>query len=63
MTRVHHVIPNPEGGWAVLAEGEFEPVRRFRTKETAIEFAERLSRIENATLVVHDGEERRERSH
>jgi hypothetical protein len=56
MARAHHVVPNHlEGGWDVKAEGEFEAIRHFRSKDRAVEFARDLSRIEAAALVIHDG--------
>jgi hypothetical protein len=49
------VVPNArDGGWDVKAEGEFEPIRHFRRKEAAVEFAERLGAIERAEVVVHE---------
>ncbi|MBI5439730.1 MAG: DUF2188 domain-containing protein [Deltaproteobacteria bacterium] len=55
MARAHHVVPNAQdGGWDVKAEGEFEPIRHFRRKEDAVDFARGLSRIEMAELIVHD---------
>jgi hypothetical protein len=55
MTRAHHVVSNEDsGGWDVRAEGEFEPIRHFREKEKAVEFARELSAVEQTELVIHD---------
>jgi hypothetical protein len=54
MQRIHYVVPARDGGWDVRQEGEFERIRHYEQKEQAVEFARRLSELEETELVIED---------
>lgn len=50
---IYHVIPNLSKGWSVTRSGATRAVKRFETKEAAIEYARGLSLSQEAELFVH----------
>jgi Uncharacterized protein conserved in bacteria (DUF2188) len=51
--RVHHVVPKPEGGWAVKMEGTAEAIKVFATKGDAVELAREISHKQSTGIVIH----------
>ena len=51
--RVHHVVPNPSGGWSVTRGGATRASRRFETKEEAISWGRSLSKRKGTVFAIH----------
>lgn len=48
-----HVVPSPNGGWAVRKSGAERATRVFGTQQAAEKFARTLAKKENAELYIH----------
>ena len=48
-----HVVPNPNGGWAVKSEGSSRAVKSFETQNHAVSWARSKSKREGLDLIVH----------
>jgi hypothetical protein len=49
----HHVVPDPEGGWAVRRGGASRSSGRFGTRREAETWGRRLSMRQGTELVIH----------
>ena len=49
----YHIIPNPHGGWCVKRSGATRAVKRFDTKEDAVEYSRDLIMSQEVELFVH----------
>jgi hypothetical protein len=52
--RSYHVISNPNGGWSVKKDGSHRASKRFKTKSSAKEWAQNISRNQKVDLYIHD---------
>lgn len=50
----YHVVPHPDGGWAVKRGGSARIISRHRTKQDAVDNARKLSRRQGAELRIHN---------
>ena len=50
----HHVVPHPDGGWAVKRGGSTRIISRHRTKQDAVDSARKLSRRQGTELRIHN---------
>jgi hypothetical protein len=48
-----HVVPHPNGGWAVKKGGARRATKRFSTKHAAITYGRRISKSQGTELYVH----------
>ncbi|HCU57406.1 MAG TPA: hypothetical protein DF984_04125 [Anaerolineaceae bacterium] len=48
-----HVVPNPNGGWAVRKGGSDRVTRTFTKQSDAISFAKYISKNQGAELYIH----------
>ena len=48
-----HIMPHPDGGWQVKAEGSTKATKRFKTKEEAVAYAKTVSKNQGTTIVPH----------
>ena len=48
-----HVVPHPDGGWAVRKGGSLRATRIFDSQYGAVRYARRLSRSLGAELYIH----------
>jgi Uncharacterized protein conserved in bacteria (DUF2188) len=51
--KTHHVVPNPKGGWSVKKGGATKASRTFLEKQSAVNYAKKVSKKSNTHLVVH----------
>lgn len=51
--RGQHVVPNPDGGWAVRKAGSSRASGTFKTQDAAISRARSLARTQGTELYVH----------
>lgn len=49
----YHIIPNPHGGWSIKRGGATRAVKRFETKEDAVEYSRDLIAGQEVELFVH----------
>ncbi|MDP1678910.1 MAG: DUF2188 domain-containing protein [Candidatus Nitrotoga sp.] len=54
MTKSHHVIPNPKGGWDIKVGGGEKAIKHFETKQPAIDIAREISRNQGSELLIHN---------
>jgi len=61
----HHVVPNPDGGWAVKRGGANRASVHTDTKQQAVDRAREISRNQGTELRIHnkDGKIARSDSH
>lgn len=50
----HHVVPNPDGGWAVRRGGSERASGLTNTKQEAVDLGREISRNQHSELVIHD---------
>ena len=48
-----HVVPNPNGGWAVRKGGSDRVTKTFNKQSDAITFAKDISKNQGAELYIH----------
>lgn len=48
-----HVVPHPEGGWAVRREGSDRVTSRHPTQSDAIDAGREIARNQRSELVIH----------
>ena len=53
MTKQHHVVPSPKGGWDVKRAGAKRASAHTATKSEAVERARVISRNQQTEMVVH----------
>lgn len=65
MGKNQHVLPHPDGGWQVKAEGNTQATARTATQKEAIDIARDIARREGSELIIHrpDGRIRDKDSH
>jgi hypothetical protein len=65
MSRSHHVVPNPNGGWDVKVSGGQKTIKHTETKNEAIGVARKISANQDTELVIHnkDGQISQKDSH
>lgn len=51
--KTHHVVPSPNGGWAVKKSGSKRAAIHTDTKQEAIDAGRRISRSEGTEIVIH----------
>ena len=51
--RGQHVVPNPDGGWAVRKAGSSRASGTFKTQDAAISKARSLAKKQGTELYVH----------
>lgn len=51
--KIHHVVPDPHGGWIVKKDGALRASRRFGKKRDAIVYGRSLSKNQKAEFVIH----------
>ena len=49
----YHVVPNPNGGWDVLGEGNSRDTRHTDTQKEAIDLAREMARKQESELIIH----------
>lgn len=54
MTKSHHVVPNPNGGWDVEVSGGQKTIKHFDIKQDAIDAAREISINQKTELVIHN---------
>lgn len=54
MTKTHHVVPNPKGGWDVKVGGGEKAIQHHDTKKPAIDNARDISRNQGSELLIHN---------
>ncbi|MGY8624334.1 DUF2188 domain-containing protein [Chromobacterium violaceum] len=54
MSKTHHVVPNPEGGWDVKKGGGEKSIKHTDTKQEAIDKAREISKNQQSELVIHN---------
>ena len=61
----HHVVPSPEGGWAVQRSGSKHASRLYDTKMEAIDAGRQISQNQKTEFYIHgrDGQIQRKDSH
>jgi len=52
-TKTQHVVPHPNGGWAVKRGGAIRATRVFDTQAKATTYARTVSRTQGAELYIH----------
>lgn len=65
MSKSHHVVPNPTGGWDIKVGGGEKAIKHFETKQPAVDVARGISQNQHSELFVHnkDGRIGRKDSH
>ena len=48
-----HVVPNLVGGWSVKKGGSTRATRNFEKKTSAVSYARKIARNQDAELVIH----------
>ena len=61
----HHVVPDPDGGWAVRKGGAKRVSKHFDRKTEAVSWGREVSRRQGSEFVIHkrDGTIQRKDSH
>lgn len=54
MAKQEHVLPNPNGGWDIKANGAKKVYKHFSNKKTAVSEAIMVSKNQKAELSVHN---------
>ncbi|RYF45857.1 MAG: DUF2188 domain-containing protein [Cytophagaceae bacterium] len=54
MTKSHHVVPNPAGGWDVKVSGGQRAIKHTEVKREAVNTARGISRNQETELVIHN---------
>lgn len=54
MTKTHHVVPNPNGGWDVKVGGGERAIKHTETKQPAVDIAREISRNQHSELLIHN---------
>lgn len=54
MSKTHHVVPNPEGGWDVKKGGGEKSIKHTDTKQEAVDIAREISKNQQSELVIHN---------
>ncbi|MEN6082909.1 DUF2188 domain-containing protein [Chromobacterium piscinae] len=54
MSKTHHVVPNPEGGWDVKKGGGEKSIKHTDTKQEAVDKAREISKNQQSELVIHN---------
>ncbi|WP_440216215.1 DUF2188 domain-containing protein [Chromobacterium piscinae] len=54
MSKTHHVVPNPEGGWDVKKGGGEKSIKHTDTKQEAVDIARGISKNQQSELVIHN---------
>lgn len=54
MTKSHHVVPAPSGGWNVKVSGAERAIKHTDTKQEAVKVARDISRNQHTELVIHN---------
>ncbi|MCY4001366.1 MAG: DUF2188 domain-containing protein [Bacteroidetes bacterium] len=64
-SKSHHVVPNPNKGWAVKKGGSTRISRHFDRKADAVDHAREISKNQKTELFIHgkDGKIQRKDSH
>ena len=50
---IHHVIPNPEGGWDIRRTGCKRPSVHTKNKDEALRRGRKISRNQGGELIIH----------
>ena len=53
MKKNQHVVPNADGGWSVIGEGNSKATKNTVTKKEAIDVARKIAKNQNSELVIH----------
>lgn len=53
MSKNQHVVPNPNGGWNVIGEGNSKASKSFETQREAISYGREIARNQDTELVIH----------
>ena len=53
VSKTHHVVSSPTGGWGVKRGGASRVARRFDSKQDAESYAREVSQREQTELVIH----------
>ncbi|MGI1805432.1 DUF2188 domain-containing protein [Exiguobacterium sp. TDN 0502] len=56
MKRNQHVLPHPQGGYQVKADGADRATKRFPTQKEAIAEGRRIAKNQKTELVIHNKE-------
>ena len=61
----HHVVSNPNGGWAVRRDGATRSSGNFETQQEAIDFGRKISQNQGTELYIRgrDGKIQKKDSH
>lgn len=54
MTKSHHVVPNPAGGWDVKVSGGQRAIKHTDLKQDAVDVGRGISRNQQTELVIHN---------
>lgn len=54
MTKSHHVVPNPTGGWDVKVSGGDKAIKHTDNKQSAIDAARVISQNQETELMIHN---------
>jgi hypothetical protein len=54
MTKSHHVVHNPNGGWDVKVGGGERAIKHFDNKQPAVNLARQISQNQDSELVIHN---------
>lgn len=62
---LHHVVPDPKGGWNVRRSNSKKPSSHFDNKKDAVDSGREISRNQGTELVIHrrDGKIHQKDSH
>lgn len=54
MSKTHHVVPNPDGGWDVKKGDGEKSIKHTDTKQEAVDIARGISKNQQSELVIHN---------
>ena len=54
MSKSHHVVPNPIGGWDIKVSGGDKAIKHTDSKQPAIDAARVISQNQESELMIHN---------
>ena len=54
MGKNQHVVPSKNNGWDVKGEGNTKATKHFDTKQSAMDYARKISQNQGSELIIHN---------
>ncbi|MBN4081088.1 DUF2188 domain-containing protein [Caldithrix abyssi] len=53
LRKIHHVVPNTDGGWDIKKGGGERSIKHFDRKSSAVDFCREISRNQGTEFLIH----------